>query len=456
MTESSNEFLHDDKPLFVRGTLIILLPILLVAAVLRFIHLDQSPPGLNQDEAVNAWNAYCLLKTGTDQQGVAWPIFYYHGLGSNGSTLCLYLLMPFQAIGGLNIITTRLPSAVGGVLAVLLIYYVGARLFDRKVGLMAAALLTVNPWHIQQSRWGHEAAICPLLGLIPLAMLLWANFPFSDNVTGEPKLVRAAMAGALAGIVCYSYQAVRIFVPIFLFTVALVTIPTWWRFIKTRRGLLSVITFVATFTLIFGAMVWQYIFHPEGIARHNEFLLRPWAATLTFSGMTKNIIMRYINHFGLDFLFIRGDLSPIQSPPNMGQFYWYMLPLMLAGLVPVILRFRRSISIRMLLVFVLVYPVGDILCPAYSMHALRSAPGLCAPYFIRCSRCRSGSGLVVQKKPRPYVGTRGHFHYRSCFFERPLPAIFLRRLQSRTCCLLRFSGRFPRGLRLAAHPSQRL
>ena len=365
MTQSTCELIQNDKALFTRKTLAILLPILLVAAVLRLIFLGQSPPGLNQDEAVNAWNAWCLLKTGTDQCGVSWPIFYYRGLGGNYSTLYLYILIPFQAVGGLNVITMRLPAAMGGVLTVLLIYYVGARLFDRKVGLLAAAFLTFTPWHITLSRWGHESSVCPLLALLVPAMLLWANFPFGDNVTAIPKPLRAAFAGAVSGIACYGYQAMRIFIPVFLGVLAMVTIPTWWRFVKTRKGLLSVAMFVVTFVLTFGPMVWQYIFHPEGIASHTNVLLNAYA-DLTFFGMVQNLLIRYISHFDPVFLFIQRN-----------QFNCYMLPLMLAGLIAIIARFRQSLSIRTLLVSVLIYPVSDSLCPTPTLHLFRSSPGIC-------------------------------------------------------------------------------
>ncbi len=374
---SFGELLREDKALFTRGTVAILLPIVLVAAVLRLIYFGQSPPGLNQDEAVNAWTAWSLLKTGTDQYGVSLPIFYYRGLGGNGDTLYLYLLLPFQAIGGLNVTTTRLPVTVGGILAIPLIYFVGARLFNRKVGLLAAALLAFDPWHLQLTRWGHEASLCPFFGLLCLAMMLWANFPLVDNLTGPPKPLRAGLAGAAAGIVCYGYFAIRIFVPVFLFAVVMATIPAWRRFVKTRKGLLSAAAFVLAFGLIFGPMVWQYIFHPEGIARHNTFVLTEWSGA-GWPVILKNAVMRYIDHFGLGFLFINGDPRSFQSPPNMGMFYWYVLPLMLAGLVFAMLRFRKSLSVRFLLVFVLVYPVSDSLAPHYGLHSLRSSPGLCA------------------------------------------------------------------------------
>ncbi len=408
MTQCRDEPVRDEKTLFTRKTLVMLLLILLLAAILRFIHLGQSPPGLNQDEATNAWSAYCMLRTGTDQHGVWWPIFYFRGLGGNGSTLYLYLLLPFQALGGLNVITTRLPAAAGGVVTILLIYYVGARLFDRKVGLLAAALLALNPWHIQQSRWGHESSVCPLLGLLVPVLLIWANFPLGDEVCGRPKPLRAILAGAVAGIACYGYQAMRIFIPVFIFAIVLAMIPALWQFVKRRRGILCIAAFVLTFTIVFGAMVWQYIFHPEGIASHNAFLLVPWSG-VPWPDVLKDIAIRYIKHFGIDFLFINGDLSPIQSPPNIGQYYWYMLPLMLAGLLIVLVRFRQSVSIRTLFVFVLAYPVGDILSPAYGLHALRSAPGLCSLVLLGAVGAVAAGGWLYKRSRTFMWGLIGVF-----------------------------------------------
>ena len=94
-----------------RAAWITLAVILVVGTILRVANLGQSPPGLNQDEAINAWNAHCLLKTGKDQVGVAWPIFYSRAIGENRTTLYYYFSIPFQAMGGLNVVTTRLPSA---------------------------------------------------------------------------------------------------------------------------------------------------------------------------------------------------------------------------------------------------------------------------------------------------------------------------------------------------------
>jgi 4-amino-4-deoxy-L-arabinose transferase-like glycosyltransferase len=352
--------------------------ILLLAASLRFVNLGQSPPGLNQDEADNAWSAYCLLKTGKDYTGTSWPIHYMRGLGCNHPTLFTYLIIPFQAIGGLSVYTTRLPAAFAAVFTVWLIYFVAKKLFNTETGLAAAALLALNPWHVQQSRWGHEASIAPLLGLIPLAGMLWANLPVRNDKNNPPRPVIAGICGVLAGVGCFGYQSVLFFMPFFIFAAILFNLPLWWKTIKTRKGALSVALFALGFAAIFGQFLYLHIFHPEGISRHTTFQPH-WVGTAGLMDSLKNVPLRYIQHFGPDFLFLKGDHYIIQGPPVGGQFHWYEMPLMISGAILVLNRFKTSASLRTVAAFVLTYPIGDSLgWGILSIHALRSAPGLCA------------------------------------------------------------------------------
>lgn len=372
----------------------------MVAAVLRLAALGYAPPGLNQDEASNAWNAYCLLKTGTDQAGVSWPLFYTRCLGENRTTLFIYLLIPFQAIGGLNVHVARLPSAIGGVVAVFLVYLVGRRLFGRTTGLVAAAMLAINPWHIQQSRWGHEAAICPLLALLPVAILLLANLPFGDDSERQPRIGLAALGGLALGICCYGYPAVRLFLPVFITLAILGTLGGWWSTLKNRHGLLAIVAMTTGTALTFGPLAWKHL-TDENIARRGK-ATQVWDDTDPTLVKIKKILARYPGHFGPDFLFINGDRYEIQSTPGFGQFHWYDLPLMLAGLIVLTTRAVSSRAARVLLIWVIVYPVGDLVGTHFggSMHALRSLPGL--PGLILLGAVGAvWSGETLWRRSRP-------------------------------------------------------
>ena len=159
------------------GSLGLLALALITGAALRLTHLERAPAGLDVDEAVNAWNAWCVAETGRDQHGVSWPIKETAGFGQGT--------------------TTRVPAAIAGVLTIALVYSIGAKLFDPGTGAVAALLLSVNPWHLQQSRWGHMSTMFPLAVAAVVASLLWAGFLGQCGAGSQP--VRGRDSGRPSG-----------------------------------------------------------------------------------------------------------------------------------------------------------------------------------------------------------------------------------------------------------------
>jgi len=362
---------------------------ILAGALLRLVNLGQSPPGMNQDEAVIAWNSYCLLNTGADAMGEPWPIFYCRALGVPHDMVSVYALIPFQAIGGLNTVTTRLPAAVGGIVTIFLVFLVGRRLFGEWVGLAAAAFLALNPWHVQQSRWGHEAPLCPLLVMLTLWLLLASDLPVAGrDENRKPCPILAAIAGAMAGVSCYGYAAIKIFLPVFLLLMVVVNWRGWWKCLRTRRGAVAIGAAAVGFALTFGPLLWRHVVDKENMGARGETTF-VWNQVDPKTGQKISTVSagievanRYIGHFLPDFLFVRGDHYVIQGPPGIGQFHWYMLPAMVLGAIFMIRALRTSAAARVLLVLLLCYPLPDILSVHWqwndvSMHALRSLPGMC-------------------------------------------------------------------------------
>ena len=110
----------------------ILIPVILLAAVLRFYQLGQNPPSLDWDETAHGYNAYSILKTGRDEYGYKFPL-YFRSFDDYKPPIYTYLVVPAVAIFGLNDFAVRFPSAFLGVLAVLFTYLMVKELFTQPI-----------------------------------------------------------------------------------------------------------------------------------------------------------------------------------------------------------------------------------------------------------------------------------------------------------------------------------
>lgn len=176
----------------------LLILIIALALVLRIVNLSANPPGLNWDEVSMGYSAYSLLQTGADEWGVKYPLLF-RSYGEWKSPVYIYLLMPFIQVFGLNAWGVRLPAALFGVLAVYLTYLIGRKLYSDKVGLWAAFLLAVSPWHLMLSRPGYEAGVALALVLAGIYLML------------KEKPLLSALPFGLA---IHTYHSAKIIVPI--------------------------------------------------------------------------------------------------------------------------------------------------------------------------------------------------------------------------------------------------
>jgi hypothetical protein len=370
----------------------LLTTVVLLAALLRLADLRHAPPGVHLDAAVNAWSAHCLLKEGKDAAGEPWPLFQYRAYGESRSTLALYALLPFQALGGLSRVTTILPTAFGGVLSVLCLWYVGRRLFSPAVGLVAAAMLAVTPWHVFLSRYGQEAGLVPLLVAGPMATLIWAGLPLTDD-DARPTPLRAAIAGASIGIACYGFLAVRLALPALVAIAVLACWRRWADLAATHVGRKALLALGIGLSVTLGPLVVRHFTDPVMSERARGMVL--WAPSDPLLVRVGKVQLRYFAHFGTDFLFARGDTYYWNSVPGTAPLSWYMLPLLVAGTISSISDARRSSSARVALAWLAAYPVADSLAAHPSLHALRSAPGLCGLVLLAgLGTCRIGAWLA--------------------------------------------------------------
>ncbi|MBM3231351.1 glycosyltransferase family 39 protein [Candidatus Peregrinibacteria bacterium] len=196
----------------------VLLLILTIGIAIRTWEFGSFPPGLNQDEASTGYDAWSVLHYGIDRNGFRFPMMFV-SWGSGMYALSGYLAWPFMLIGGLNVITVRMPHLVLGILSIVAVYGLALRCIDRKFALIAAFFLAINPWHIMVSRWGLDSNVFP--GLFLIAVLL-----LTASLKKQKLLPLAAVFFALC---TYTYGTAYVIVPVFLVLSGL-ALRRWWKF----------------------------------------------------------------------------------------------------------------------------------------------------------------------------------------------------------------------------------
>src|SRR5690606_31477807 len=170
--------------------------VLLVAAGLRLLGLEEVPPGLSQDEILDADIAFFI------RQGYR-AIFFREGYGHE--PLFHYLAAPFQALWGDNILSIRVTAGYLGLLVVALTMRWAGQTFGRRSALLAGAWLAISWWPIIFSRIGLRPILLPVVLL--LAMLYWP-WPQDSNPAGMRR--RAILSGGLLGLSLYTYTAAQV------------------------------------------------------------------------------------------------------------------------------------------------------------------------------------------------------------------------------------------------------
>ena len=135
---------------------LLLLAILIFAAFLRFYQLGNNPPSLTWDEAAWGYNAYSIGIDGRDEFGRFLPLDYLESFGDFKPPVYAYLDVLPVKIFGLSEFSVRFPSALFGVLTVLLTYFLVKALFKTNSKSDPSASLRariINPKQIQNTKY---------------------------------------------------------------------------------------------------------------------------------------------------------------------------------------------------------------------------------------------------------------------------------------------------------------
>lgn len=283
--------------------------IIAIALLLRVYDLANNPIALNQDEAINGYDAYSLITTMGDHHGNFMPIML-ESFGDWVSPVITYITIPFVQLLGLSEFSIRLPVALLGVGTVILIYLFSLQVFnDKKLALIAAFFLAIMPWHITLSRWAIPPSIVPFFLLLFMTVFLGAI----KNNSKEP-YYQFILASLCAGILTYSYPTQKLFVPLLLIALSVIFL---------RKNIIKITIFLSTYIIFVSPLYLITLADPN---RYNSrfklvSIFRPEENIFMILG---KFLLRYLSYFSPEFNFGISDSNIMQRVPGFGANYDFL------------------------------------------------------------------------------------------------------------------------------------
>lgn len=322
---------------------------ILVTAFLRLYKISANPPSLFGDEVDLGYQAYSISKTGRDYQGNFMPL-HFHSLAEYRTPLYLYSAVPSVSVFGITPLGVRLPAAIFGILGIYVFYLmINQATRNQKLGLIAASLLAVSPWHLQYSRAGFEVTLMLLL------LTLGLYYFFRSLNSGGKLLWLSVLLFTLTPLV---YSTAKLFTPFLMLSLFMIYRKEIASFGKSNQlkaviaGLLIGMPIVVSTLFGGGTQRFNYISvfsdptteAEVGFSRQVDARVRGESG----AGLTPTLIDRvihnkftfwgdkiaknYLQAFSTEFLFIKGDPDPRQSI-GIGEFYRIEFIFLILGII---------------------------------------------------------------------------------------------------------------------------
>ena len=332
-----------------------LFAILLVVSffLLRIDDIGNTPKGFFCDEASIAVNARSIRESGRDEHGISYPIFF-KAFGEYKPALYIYIGSLIQPFFSDIHFVTRLPSTIFLALAMFVSYLLLKYMVHAGCGLIAIFLMGTDPW------LHHFSHVSFTLTAVP-AILVSAIFCFLKGLEkNQPWKIVSVLLFLLA---VYTYPPARMFVPLFLCSLAVIYRKELRENTSTTASLgLHLVLFVALCLPLI-----RYMLYADDFLSRVEylnvfvtpFLEHSWAHRVALSTFNYipffpkpdpnswlirllMMILHYLSYFSPNYLFFHGDSNPRFGTSAFGVLGWLTAVGFVIGLWSMLRRKSKS------------------------------------------------------------------------------------------------------------------
>ncbi len=321
--------------------------------------IAKNPPGFYVDESAIAYNAYCIAKTGANEFGTRFPLFFpvYTGAWTQyANPTQIYLLaIPFTVIKP-SIWVARLYSASWVFAACLLLGWLAKRISGNDtIGILIALMATFTPWLFDVSRLVMETFFYPMAVVLFLIALYAAQ-----KKEAWSWLNVIALASTLM-LLTYSYTIGRLLGPLLAGGLII--------FASSQPRIISIVKTWAVFAITLVPLLIFRAKNPEALTQR-FYLISYIKPDSPWGEIIPKFFRRYFEDLSLISLLFDGDGNPRHhTQGSLGAFLIGAFVLVLIGVVLVIVRHRRAFW------FFVLYGAAASIVPgaltADSFHSLR-------------------------------------------------------------------------------------
>jgi 4-amino-4-deoxy-L-arabinose transferase-like glycosyltransferase len=321
--------------------------VIAVASFSLYSHrLEFAPPDVQIDEVLISVNANQIAETGRDFRGNLLPLFTQTAATSWYQPWVIYLTAASLKVFPFTEWSIRLPAVLMGVLSVVLMFLVVARVAGTAIGVAGATMLALTPTLFIHSRYGmdYHYPIPFILGW------LYCLLRFDDGRKSAWLVGGTAILGA--GFYCYISSIVMM--PLYL------AMTMMWLYIRAERPRAYGLAAAGMLPWLLPFLVWL-ILHPEAYSAtvvkyglyDSEKLNAAQGLRSTFSFLSVGQrLSQYWNYYDPSLLFFGSGIKVQFSTNLVGVFLLPMAALILGGIYAALKRRAEPFYLMALLGFI--------------------------------------------------------------------------------------------------------
>lgn len=315
------------------------LPLILIVAfglLLRLVYLDRIPTAIGGDELNYLLTAKSIVEQGTDLFGTWNPLsilIFRYPFGETQAELPYLFYTPAVFLFDLSLFSARITNVIFSTLLIVVVFLLGRRLFNEKVGLIASFLMAINPWFIYIGRTSYEATISVFFYLLSLYIILF--FKGKSIYFALPTLLLAF----------YSYIATKVILVPFVLVAALFA----YFVLKNKKYKREYLVLVL-FSVILSAVFFLLVSIDPTRSRVGD-IMTPWSKDIIeevndvrkhtvgspamsvlenkYTIFARSVVIKTIKSLSFEYHFVYGD--NFFSLWRHGFFYFIDLIFLLAG-----------------------------------------------------------------------------------------------------------------------------